>query len=80
VTACFGRWVVGEGVWLFSVTDCWLFGLLVLFEANSQAAVPTGNAGAVGPKGNGRDLGALGGSGQVVKTSFGPGDPTAETG
>ena len=39
-----------------------------------------GNAGAVELKVNGRDLGAPGGSGQVVKTSFGPGDPTAETG
>jgi len=36
-----------------------------------------GNAGAVRLLVNGRDLGAAGGAGQVVRASFGPGDPAA---
>ena len=50
------------------------------FSDKVKVSLLIGNAGAVELKVNGRDLGAPGGSGQVVKTSFGPGDPTAETG
>lgn len=50
------------------------------FTDKTKVTLLIGNAGAVELKVNGRDLGAPGGAGQVVKTSFTPGDPTGETG
>jgi cytoskeletal protein RodZ len=50
------------------------------FTDKAKVSLLIGNAGAVELKVNGRDLGAPGESGQVVKTSFEPGDPTAQTG
>jgi cytoskeletal protein RodZ len=50
------------------------------FADKAKVSLLIGNAGAVELKVNGRDLGAPGEAGQVVKTSFEPGDPTAQTG
>ena len=46
------------------------------FRDKTKVKLLVGNAGAVSLKVNGRDLGAPGASGQVVKVDFGPGDPT----
>ena len=46
------------------------------FRDKTKVKLLVGNAGAVSLKVNGRDLGAPGASGQVVKLTFGPGDPT----
>jgi len=46
------------------------------FRDKTKVKLLVGNAGAVSLKINGRDLGAPGASGQVVKVDFGPGDPT----
>ena len=50
------------------------------FTDKVKVALLIGDAGAVELKVNGLDLGAPGGSGQVVNTSFVPGDPTTQTG
>ncbi|HET7902118.1 MAG TPA: RodZ domain-containing protein [Candidatus Nanopelagicales bacterium] len=47
------------------------------FKDKQKIALVIGNAGAVTLKVNGRDLGAPGSGGQVVKVTFGPGDPNA---
>jgi len=47
------------------------------FRDKTKVKLLVGNAGAVSLKVNGRDLGAPGASGQVVKVEFVPGDPTA---
>jgi len=46
------------------------------FRDKTKVKLLVGNAGAVSLKVNGRDLGAPGASGQVVKVEFVPGDPT----
>ena len=46
------------------------------FRDKTKVKLLVGNAGAVSLKVNGRDLGAPGSSGQVVKVEFVPGDPT----
>jgi cytoskeletal protein RodZ len=46
------------------------------FRDKTKVKLLVGNAGAVSLKVNGRDLGAPGASGQVIKVDFGPGDPT----
>ncbi len=46
------------------------------FQDKTKVKLLVGNAGAVSLKVNGRDLGAPGASGQVIKVDFGPGDPT----
>jgi cytoskeletal protein RodZ len=46
------------------------------FTDDKQVKLVIGNAGAVGLVVNGVDLGEPGGSGQVVRLTFGPGDPT----
>ncbi len=46
------------------------------FRDKTRVKLLVGNAGAVSLKVNGRDLGAPGASGQVIKVDFGPGDPT----
>lgn len=48
-----------------------------VFTDPRQVKLVIGNAGAVRLVVNGRDIGAPGGSGQVVRLTFGPGDPTA---
>jgi cytoskeletal protein RodZ len=50
------------------------------FTDKAKVSLLIGNAGAVELTVNGRDLGAPGEAGQVVKTSFEPGDPTGQTG
>ena len=52
-------------------------GAMKEFRAARELALVLGNAGAVTLVVNGRDLGSPGTSGQVVRTSFGPGDPSA---
>lgn len=47
------------------------------FTDDALVKLVIGNAGAVSLVVNGVDLGPAGGSGQVVRISFGPGDPTA---
>jgi cytoskeletal protein RodZ len=47
------------------------------FKVAKKMSLVIGNAGAVRLVVNGRDLGAPGGPGQVVRVSFGPGDPAA---
>ncbi len=48
-----------------------------LFKDDKQVTVVFGNAGAVDLVVNGRDLGAPGAQGAVVRVAFGPGDPGA---
>jgi cytoskeletal protein RodZ len=50
------------------------------FRDKDKVLLVVGNAGAVSLVVNGRDLGAPGSGGQVVKVTFGPGDPTTTTG
>ncbi len=50
------------------------------FKDDKLIKLVLGNAGAVALTVNGRDLGAPGGNGAVVKTEFGPGDPTGQAG
>lgn len=50
------------------------------FTDDTLIKLVLGNAGAVSLTVNGRDLGAAGGSGDVVRTEFGPGDPTGQAG
>ena len=50
------------------------------FRATKLIRLTIGNAGAVSLVVNGRDLGSPGGSGQVVKVEFGPGDPGSSSG
>jgi cytoskeletal protein RodZ len=50
------------------------------FRDDSLVKLVVGNAGAVSLKVNGQELGEPGGKGQVVKLSFGPGDPTGASG
>lgn len=47
---------------------------------DQQVKLVIGNAGAVRLVVNGRDLGSPGGEGEVVRLTFGPGDPTATDG
>jgi hypothetical protein len=46
------------------------------FRDKTKVKLLVGNAGAVSLNVNGRDLGAPGAGGQVIKVDFGPGDPT----
>jgi cytoskeletal protein RodZ len=46
------------------------------FRDKTRVKLLVGNAGAVSLKVNGKDLGAPGANGQVIKVDFGPGDPT----
>ena len=48
------------------------------FTDTKQIKIIIGNAGAVHLVVNGVDLGTAGGNGQVVRLTFGPGDPTAQ--
>jgi hypothetical protein len=50
------------------------------FTDKNKVRLVIGNAGGVTLTVNGRDLGAPGGDGQVVRVEFGPGDPTGSTG
>ena len=50
------------------------------FSDKAKVSLLLGNAGAVELNVNGRDLGSPGSSGQVVKASFIPGDPTSQVG
>jgi cytoskeleton protein RodZ len=50
------------------------------FRDKQKVALVIGNAGAVSLVVNGRDLGEPGSGGQVVKVTFGPGDPTTTAG
>ena len=50
------------------------------FTDDTLVKMVLGNAGAVSLTVNGRDLGAPGGNGAVVKTEFGPGDPNGQAG
>ena len=50
------------------------------FKDDELIKLVLGNAGAVALTVNGRDLGAPGGNGAVVKTEFGPGDPNGQAG
>jgi cytoskeletal protein RodZ len=47
------------------------------FDDDDELALVVGNGAAVSLTVNGRDLGAPGGQGEVVRLSFGPGDPSA---
>jgi cytoskeletal protein RodZ len=47
------------------------------FSDDLKVKLVIGSAGAVKLKVNGQDLGSPGGNGQVVRLTFGPGDPTA---
>jgi hypothetical protein len=51
-------------------------GAVKLFDDPKQVKVVVGNAGVVRLFVNGIDLGAAGGAGQVVRLTFGPGNPT----
>jgi cytoskeleton protein RodZ len=48
------------------------------FTDAKQIKIVIGNAGVVRLRVNGVDLGTAGGNGQVVRLTFGPGDPTAQ--
>lgn len=50
------------------------------FRSDQPLYLLLGNAGAVTLVVNGRDLGSPGGPGQVVRTTFGPGDPAGAAG
>lgn len=50
------------------------------FRDKQKVSLVIGNAGAVALVVNGRDLGEPGSGGQVVKVTFGPGDPTTTAG
>ena len=50
------------------------------FRSDKPLYLVLGNAGAVTLLVNGRDLGSPGGPGQVVRTTFGPGDPAGSAG
>lgn len=50
------------------------------FRSAQPLYLVLGNAGAVGLVVNGRDLGSPGGPGDVVRTTFGPGDPAGAAG
>ncbi|HVE99046.1 MAG TPA: helix-turn-helix domain-containing protein [Mycobacteriales bacterium] len=50
------------------------------FRSDKPLYLLLGNAGAVTLVVNGRDLGSPGGPGQVVRTTFGPGDPAGAAG
>jgi cytoskeletal protein RodZ len=50
------------------------------FKDDTLVKLLLGNAGAVSLVVNGRDVGAPGGSGKVVTTEFGPGDPNGQAG
>ncbi len=50
------------------------------FRSDKPLYLVLGNAGAVTLVVNGRDLGSPGGTGQVVRTTFGPGDPAGAAG
>jgi hypothetical protein len=47
------------------------------FADDTSLSLIVGNGGAVALTVNGRDLGTPGGSGEVVRLTFGPGDPSA---
>lgn len=51
-----------------------------VFTDSKKVRLVIGNAGGVTLSVNGRDLGAPGGDGEVVRVEFGPGDPTGSTG
>ena len=47
------------------------------FRDDTKLSLVVGNGAAVALTVNGQDLGAPGGQGEVVRLSFGPGDPSA---
>jgi cytoskeleton protein RodZ len=53
-------------------------GTVRVFTDTKQIKIVIGNAGVVHLVVNGVDLGTAGGNGQVVRLTFGPGDPTAQ--
>ena len=66
-----------SGVLFQSVLDT---GREQTFRDDRQVKLVVGNAGAVKLVVNGRDLGSPGGVGEVVRLTFGPGDPTLADG